>query len=121
MMNVLLNASKIGKMKIWDSFLIAAFDSFQNILELYRIVPSCRPKNVSLPHEETSSRHHRCRHAFCRHSPRPNRLSEGPVGCETVLYAGEQHTAERPLGRRCLLFRLRTHHVADCLHNPVIM
>jgi hypothetical protein len=44
MMNVLLNASKIGKMKIWDSFLIAAFDSFQNILELYRIVPSCRPK-----------------------------------------------------------------------------
>lgn len=103
MMNELLNASKIGKMKIWDSFLIVAFDCFQNNLMLSRVVPVVVQKIVSLPHEETIAHHHRCRRASRRHSPRPNRLSEGPMG------------------RASLLFRLRTHDVADCVSDSVVM
>ena len=105
MMNELLNASKIGKMKIWDSFLIVAFDCFQNNLMLSRVVPVVVQKIVSLPHEETIAHHHRCRRASRRHSPRPNRLSEGPVGRETVFHAGEHHPAKRPMGRATAMVR----------------
>ena len=42
-----------------------------------------------------------------RRAPRTDRLSEGQMGRETVLYAGEHHPDEGPLGRAAAVVRCR--------------